>query len=299
MQRLQSLVAYDDDDDDDDDDEEEDDDDEHGDDEYSDSPAARKTKQRKAASRSTDKMKKSRATIKRSKKGRKNHRLSPKRGISINVDEDDDDLVDDQKMNNLYDDVRHPGSYSGIDMTLHYSRIKSRRCVIDFLSGQDAYTLHKPIRKRFRRRKVFSKGIADLVQADLVDLSSITRYNDGYRYLLTAIDVFTKRALAIPLKTKSGREVTLAFDLILRDVRFNMVQTDKGTEFKNAQFQTMLSEYNMHHYTRENDDLKASIVERFNRTLKGCMFRYSSKHQTRRYLDVIDDLIQSYNNTCH
>jgi len=202
-------------------------------------------------------------------------------------------------MNKLYDDVRHPGSYSGIDTTLRYSGIKSRRRVIDFLSGQDAYTVHKPIRKRFRRRKVFSKGIADLVQADLVDLSSIARYNDGYRYLLTAIDVFTKRAWAIPLKTKSGREVTSAFDRILRDVRFNMVQTDKGTEFKNAQFQTMLSEYNVHHYTSENDDLKASIVERFNRTLKGRMFRYFSKHQTRRYLDVIDDLIESYNNTRH
>jgi len=97
-------------------------------------------------------------------------------------------------MNKLYDDVRHLGSYSGIDTTLRYSGIKSRRRVIDFLAGQDAYTLHKPIRKRFRRRKVFRKGIADLVQADLVDLSSIARYNDGYRYLLTAIDVFTKRA---------------------------------------------------------------------------------------------------------
>jgi len=171
--------------------------------------------------------------------------------------------------------------------------------VIEFLSGQDVYTLHKPIRKRFRRQKVFSKGIADLVQADLVDLSSIARYNDGYRYRLTAIDVFTKRAWAIPLNTKSGREVTSAFDPILRHVRFNMVQTDKGTKFKNAQFQRMLSKYNVHHYTSENDDLKASIVERFNRTLKGRTFRYFSKHQTRRYLDVIDDLIESYNNTCH
>jgi len=202
-------------------------------------------------------------------------------------------------MNKLYDDVRHQCSYSGIDMMLRYSGIKSRRRVIDFLSGQDAYTLHKPLRKRFRRRKVFSKGIADLVQADLVDLSSIARYNDGYQYLLTAIDVFMKRAWAIPLKTKSSREVTSAFDRILRDVRFNMVQTDKGTKFKNAQFQTMLSKYKVHHYTSENDDLKASIVERFNRTLKGRMFRYFSKHQTRRYLDVIDDLIESYNNTRH
>ena len=96
--------------------------------------------------------------------------------------------------------------------------------MIDFLSSQDAYTLHKPIRKRFRQRKVFSKGIANLIQADLVDLSSIARYNDGYRYLLTAIDVFMKTGWAIPLKTKSGREETSTFNRIFKDLRFNMVQ---------------------------------------------------------------------------
>ena len=116
---------------------------------------------------------------------------------------------------------------------------------------------------------------------------------------MTAIDIFMKRGWAIPLKTKSGHEVTSAFDQILKDLRFNMVQTDKGTEFKNVHFQRMLNEYNVHHYTSENEDLKASIVERFNRALKGRMFRDFSKHQTRRYLDVLDDLIESYNNTRH
>jgi len=111
--------------------------------------------------------------------------------------------------------------------------------------------------------------------------------------------VFTKRAWAIPLKTKSGRDVTSAFDRILKDRRFNMLQTDKGTEFMNVHFQRLMSEYNVHHYTSENEDLKASVVERFNRTLKERMFRYFSANDTRRYLNVLDDLIKSYNNTYH
>ena len=89
---------------------------------------------------------------------------------------------------------------------------KSRREVIDFLSGVDAYTLRKPTRKRFPRRTVYSKGIADLIQADIADLSHIARYNDNYRYLLTAIDVFSKRAWALPLKSKTGCEVAAAFE---------------------------------------------------------------------------------------
>ena len=111
--------------------------------------------------------------------------------------------------------------------------------------------------------------------------------------------MFTKRAWAIPLKTTSGREVTSAFDRILKDRRFNMLQTDKGTDFMNVHFRRLMSEYTVHHYMSENEDLKASVVERFNRTLKEHMFRYFSAHQTRRYLNVLDDLIESYNNTHH
>jgi len=222
----------------------------------------------------------------------------PKTGISTKKKKKKKKKKLKSKLEDLYSNIRLPGSYSGIETTRHYSG-RSRRDVIDFLSGQEGYTLHKPTTTRFRRRRVYSKGIADLLQADLVDLSSIATYNEGHRFLLTAIDVFSKRAWAIPLKSKSGRDVTSAFDRILKDLRFNMVQTDKGTEFKNIHFQRLMTEYNVHHYTSENDDLKASVVERFNRTLKQKMFRYFSTHQTRRYLDVLDDLIDSYNNTRH
>jgi len=60
--------------------------------------------------------------------------------------------------------------------------------------------------------------------------------------------------------------MTSAFDWILKDRRFNTLQTDKGTEFMNVHFQRLMFEYNMHHYTSENEDLKASVVEWFNRT---------------------------------
>jgi len=87
-------------------------------------------------------------------------------------------------MQSLYRDARQPGSFCGVAATQLYSG-KSRRDVVDFLSGVNANTLHKPTRKRFRRRTVYSKGIADLIQADIADLSHIARYNVDYKYLLT------------------------------------------------------------------------------------------------------------------
>ena len=151
----------------------------------------------------------------------------------------------------------------------------------------------------FSRRKTYSKGIADLYQIDLADVSSLSPFNDGMRHLLTCIDIFTKRARAVPVRTKSGRDVTEAFEEILNERTCNMVQSDKGTEFLNSTFHGMLRRRGIHFYTSENEDLKASVVERFNWTLKSKMYRYFTRANTRRYVDVLDDLLHLYNNTYH
>ena len=198
----------------------------------------------------------------------------------------------------VYTDPRAPGSFSGVRNLQRYG-VRSEREVKKFLSGRDAYTLHKPRRIRFLRRKTYSKGIADLYQIDLVDVSSLSAFNNGMRYLLNCIDVFSQRAWSIPLRTKSGREVTEAFEKIVDDRKCNMLQSDKGTEFLNSTFQTMLRRHNIHFYTSENEDLKASVVERFKRTLKTKMYRYFTHANTRRYVNILDDLLHSYNNTYH
>jgi hypothetical protein len=201
-------------------------------------------------------------------------------------------------MEKVYFDPQHPGSFTSIQNLRRYTG-KDLKTVQKFLSSQDAYTLRKPTRVRFPRRRTYAKAINDLFQADLVDVSSISRYNDGYRYILTCIDVFSKRAWAVPLKTKSGSEVTPAFEQILTDRKCNMLQTDKGTEWLNSKFQSMLRQNDVKFYTSENDDIKAAVVERFNRTLKSRMWRYFTYKNTRRFLDVLPDLVHSYNNTYH
>jgi len=201
-------------------------------------------------------------------------------------------------MESLYHDPRAPGSFGGVDRLQRYAR-KRRNEVVDYLATQDAYTLHKPTRRRFARRRTYSKGIGDLYQIDLADLSNLSTYNDGYRYLLNCIDVFTKRAWSVPLKTKTGREVSNAFESILDDRPCNMVQSDKGTEFVNSTFQSMLRRRGIKFYTSENEDIKAAVAERFNRTLKEKMYRYFTAKHTRRYIDVLQQLIHAYNNTRH
>jgi len=202
------------------------------------------------------------------------------------------------KLDSVYVNPRAPGSFSGVRTLKRYAG-RSERETKKYLSARDAYTLHKPRRIRFPRRKTYSKGVADLYQIDLVDLSSLSTFNNGMRYLLTCIDVFSKHTWAVPVRTKSGREVSEAFERVLDERACTMVQSDKGTEFLNSTFQSMLRRRGVKFYTSENEDLKASVVERFNRTLKTKMYRYFTHANTRRYLDVLDDLLHSYNHTRH
>jgi len=110
-----------------------------------------------------------------------------------------------------------------------------------------------------------------------VDVSGLSSHNDGSRYLLTCIDVFIKWAWAVPVRRKIGQNVAEAFEKILADGNCKMLQSDKGTEFLNSTFQSMLQLRGIKSYTSKNEDLKAAIVERFNRTLKTKMFRYCTR----------------------
>ena len=128
-------------------------------------------------------------------------------------------------MNRLYLDPRQPGSFSGLPAAERYLKgdVKS------WLIRQDAYTLHKPLRHRFRRRQIFTKGIHDLWQTDLVDMQSLSNYNDGVKFLLTCIDTFSKYACVRPLKSKSGQSVAEIFKSIFNEEIPLMLQSDKGT----------------------------------------------------------------------
>ena len=108
-------------------------------------------------------------------------------------------------------------------------------------------------------------------QADLVDISSLARFNKGCKFLLTCIDVFSKFAWVVLLKNKTGESLVSGFQSILDLGRsLEKLQTDKGTEFLNRNFQSFLKEKNIHFFTT-NSELKASIVEHVNCTLKSHM----------------------------
>ena len=122
------------------------------------------------------------------------------------------------------------------------------------------------------------RGIDEAWQADLVEMQPYARENKGYRYLLIIIDVFSKFPWAVPVKSKSGIDVTTAMKNVLIQGRVpKNLQTERGKEFYNSNFKKLMEQYKIKLYSTYSN-LKASICERLNRTLKNKMwiqFRFS------------------------
>lgn len=179
-----------------------------------------------------------------------------------------------------YYELKNPGALGGVERLYKSvrrtnSKIK-RKEVQKWLEGEEAYTLHKPVKRKFVRNKVYVSFINEQFEADLVDMSHLKKENQGYTFLLTCIDVLSKYAWAIPIKSKNATDVTNAFQSILTTSGriCQRLHTDRGKEFYNTKFESLLKSYDIVHFSSGNMDIKCSIVERFNRTLKTKMYRY-------------------------
>lgn len=162
-------------------------------------------------------------------------------------------------------------------------------------SDQLADELHKPVIRHFRKRRVIVGGIDEIWAADLVDMQAFAEYNDGVKYLLCVIDLFSKYGWIVPLKDKSGKSVAAAFKRIFVEGRKpEKLWVDKGKEFYNKDVKALGVEL----YSTENEE-KSCVVERWNRTMKEKMFKYFSANSTKRYVDVLDEMVNRYNNTKH
>ena len=148
------------------------------------------------------------------------------------------------------------------------------------------------------------KDLADQVQLDLVDVGKYGSKNKGYRWVLTAVEILSRYAFAIPVRRKDEDNMTKAVDLLLEKFkeRFgkyrNFVQFDEGKEFYNVGVRILLKSHDVNYFSTQCDK-KAAVVERFNRTLKTMMWKYFYCKGTYAMIDVLDELVENYNGTKH
>ncbi len=210
--------------------------------------------------------------------------------------------VDSKKLlQEIYYNAKHPAGFSTPNVL--YKHVKdrgvTRREVKEFLMGEDAYTLHKGTR-RGRRRRIIVNDIDEQWEMDLSDLPALTTMNDGYRYILCCIDVLSKYAWVLSLKRKTGPVLLEAIKKIIAESgrKPEIIRVDKGGEFVNHHVKEYCEKEGIKFYLSQNE-VKAAIVERFQKTLKGYMWRYFTKTGERRYIDKLQDFVFAYNHRVH
>ena len=164
---------------------------------------------------------------------------------------------------------------------------------MNFFFSTLAEELHKPVRRKFKRRRVLVNGIDKIWAADLADMTAFSKFNQGFRYLLLVIDIFSKYGWIIPLKNKEGKTVASALKTIFKERKPEKMWVDKGKEFYNRDVRGLIELY-----STENEE-KSSVVERWIRTMKEKMWKYFTDTNTNVYIDILPDLVKDYNHTKH
>lgn len=215
----------------------------------------------------------------------------------------------DNTLKDIFYNIKNPAVYgtsSKLKKQLHFRDKKNitNKKIKEWLLHQKVITLHKQPQNKFNRNHYTVFAIDQLWEVDLCDMSSFAKQNDGYKFILSVIDVFSKYGWMVPLKNKTGIEVTRALRKIINSSERTPanIQSDKGREFKNSTLKEFLASKNIKQNFPYTQSLqKAAVVERFNRTMKEKMFKYfTHRGKThRRYVDDLQDLVNSYNNSKH
>ena len=207
-------------------------------------------------------------------------------------------------LNKLYSDPGKPGAFSGPEKIKQTAKKDgrydiSRRDVNAFLQNEDTYTTNRPVRHKFQRSKVISYGINDLVDIDLADMSSLSKYNKKYKYLVVSVDTFSRYAKVRPVRQKTASAVLEALESIFSTgPRVRMVRSDLGLEFKNSKVANFFERKGIRHHFA-TPPIKAGYAERFIQTLKQLIYRYLYHVNSFNYVTALEQLVENYNSRSH
>jgi hypothetical protein len=137
---------------------------------------------------------------------------------------------------------------------------------------------------------------------DLIVMDELAGFNKNYTFLLTIIDLFSRYLWVIPLKNNTGKhvadELDKFFDKLIQLP--TVISTDNGVEFINENTEAIFKKYDIKHIrSLPNKPSSHGSVERVNRTIKMRIYKYLTNESTKVYYDVLQKLVDNYNNTVH
>ena len=206
----------------------------------------------------------------------------------------------------IYYDPRKGGSFSGPRALFKAvradgKRVLSMKKIKDWLKSQDVYTMHRRTVRKFKRNRIYVEKMDEQWDVDLMDMTEYAQENGGVRYVLMAVDVFSRYGWAVPLKSKKAADVSKGFDLLFTKAgerRPVKVRTDHGGEFVNGTMKKWFDGRNILHSVTYNE-VKANYVERWIKTVKSRIVKLFQHQNGVEYVKHLDDIVEGYNQTYH
>ena len=157
--------------------------------------------------------------------------------------------------------------------------------------------LNKPVINKFERKKVIVNHIDEIHSCDLVDVSKYSKMNKNYKYIFTNIDIFSKYVCSFPLK-KTIKEIKPCFQKIFKERKPSYIWSDQESAFYSKEMLKFFEDHNIKIYYT-NSNLKAVIIERFNRSLRELMMKKFVKSNNTVWYNILPEIIKTYNNRYH
>lgn len=175
--------------------------------------------------------------------------------------------------------------------------------VKEFLSKQQSYTVHRRIQThQYPHRRIHVAASYVRIDGDLIELRDLASWNDGHNYILVLIDAFSRFVWAKPIKKKDGDTTAAALKSLIdenKDLSTILLYTDGGKEFLAAPFQAILKKNSWLHRICTSEDFHCPFVERVIRTLKEKLFQAMTAQYSRRWIDLLNKIVNTYNHTSH
>lgn len=198
-----------------------------------------------------------------------------------------------------YHNLRNRGSFAGLKKFKNEQQLK-HFIAQEALSSLPAYTLHKTALNRFQRRRVVSHFAKQIFCTDLIDLQKFYKFNGGKKWLCLVMDLYSRYLYGFPLANKKAATVKKGFQELFKRIKYFPLKiwSDEGGEYLGKVFQDYLKSVNIGHYST-NSKLKCSVCERVNQTILRKLHRYFTFAKTKKWIDVIQRIIDTYNNEKH
>jgi len=208
--------------------------------------------------------------------------------------------MDEKYVLRAWTNYNQPAALKALHGFVKARGIKDIRETEKQLSKIRAFSVHKPVRRKYPTRRMILKGPRENICLDLIDFQAYSRQNGGYNWLVVALDGFTKELWVEPVKKKTTAEVAEAFERILKRAKGKVAFTftDMGLEFMGKAFQDLMKKHGITHYVSRTKR-KSWMCERVIRTIKTLLFKYFSHEKTKRWLEIIPKIVSTYNNTPH